>query len=56
MPAAGEVPDALPWFKRFREEYMRMLRFSENETFDHPVACELLGSLAPLPECSWLSL
>ncbi|KAK9833051.1 hypothetical protein WJX74_005623 [Apatococcus lobatus] len=40
----GEVPDALPWFKHYREEYMRMLRFSEHETFDHPVACLLVLS------------
>lgn len=47
---AGEMPDALPWFKQYREEYMRMLRFSEHETFDHPVACELSQPL-PCPAC-----
>ena len=45
---AGEVPDALPWFKQYREEYMRMLRFSEHETFDHPVACKLSQPLSCL--------
>ena len=39
--AAGEVQEQSPWFERYRQEFFRMLAFSEHECFDHPVACEL---------------
>jgi len=29
------------WIKKFNRELMRTLSFSEHETFDHPVACEI---------------
>ena len=37
--AAGEVPRQTPWFEKYRQEYLRLLGFSDLETYDHPVAC-----------------
>eukprot|EP00877_Chromochloris_zofingiensis_P003658 jgi/Chrzof1/13293/Cz07g27240.t1 len=35
-----DTPDALtPWFTKYRDEFMRLLRFGEHEAVDHPVAC-----------------
>ena len=38
------------WIKKFNRELMRTLSFSEHETFDHPVACEIWH----FPVLNWL--
>ena len=39
--SAGELWSQLPWFERYRQEFFRMLAFSEHECYDHPIACEI---------------
>ena len=35
---AGHLRPELPWFLQYRETLLRTLRFSDHETYDHPVA------------------
>jgi len=35
----GELPEQTPWFNDFKQEFMRMLMFSDLDTLDQPVAC-----------------
>jgi hypothetical protein len=38
-PVAAEAPEALtPWYYAYRDEFMRLLRFSDHETLDQPLA------------------
>ena len=37
---AGQLPEQTPWFENFRQEFLRMLAFSDLDTIDQPVACE----------------
>lgn len=48
MDAAGALPQQTPWFEEFKQEFFRMLAFSDLETFDHPVACVDLTCHIPL--------
>lgn len=42
LPPRSLIADALmhstPWFDTYRDEFFRMLMFSEHETTDHPIA------------------
>eukprot|EP00191_Tetraselmis_sp_GSL018_P010607 CAMPEP_0177617484 /NCGR_PEP_ID=MMETSP0419_2-20121207/24909_1 /TAXON_ID=582737 /ORGANISM="Tetraselmis sp., Strain GSL018" /LENGTH=1191 /DNA_ID=CAMNT_0019116003 /DNA_START=216 /DNA_END=3787 /DNA_ORIENTATION=+ len=42
--AVWEGRDATPWFTDYRREMLRLLSFTDFETYDHPVACLLVAS------------
>ncbi|KXZ49490.1 hypothetical protein GPECTOR_21g716 [Gonium pectorale] len=34
-----DMRELTPWFDEYRSEFLRLLRFGDHETLDHPVAC-----------------
>jgi hypothetical protein len=51
--ACADPPGVLtPWYYDYREEFLRVLRFSDHEALDHPVACESICLTLILQECS----
>eukprot|EP00873_Tetraselmis_striata_P038913 jgi/Tetstr1/459177/TSEL_004623.t1 len=42
--APGAQTDPTPWFTEYREEFFRMLSFSDFECYDHPAACLYVAS------------
>lgn len=42
--AMAKSESSSSWFQQYVNEFMRMLRFSDHETVDHPVACLLVAS------------
>lgn len=42
---AGQLELQTPWFEAYKQEFLRTLSFSDHETFDYPVACELSEAL-----------
>ncbi|KAG2449122.1 hypothetical protein HYH02_005870 [Chlamydomonas schloesseri] len=39
LDSPPDMRELTPWFEAYRSEFMRLLRFGDHETLDHPVAC-----------------